>query len=264
MRVFIRFLGCYFRFQTYYRVRFWAELVRDLLMMYSCYALWDVMYDYGMGFAGADRMQLLTYGVIGGLVTTFITRDGCQRYIRERIMSGTMDGDLVKPMGLQKMLLTRDLAQKLAKLIQFTLPALLLFLLLTGMYYLPGPVNFLLFLISFGLAYLILFSVNYLFGLLCFVTLSVENIYFCYTAVVCFLAGQLVPLWMFPQWARRVVNLLPFRCMYDIPMSIFIGRIDLEQACRAIGLQLFWTIVLWIAGRILWKTVRKQIISQGG
>lgn len=264
MRVFWRFLGCYCRFNGYYRVRFWAEFVRDGLMMYSYYALWSVMYDYGMGYAGATRIQLLTYGVVGGLVTTFITRDGCQRYIRERIMNGTMDADLVKPVGLQRHMLVRDLAQKLSKLIQFTIPTLIVFIVLAGMYYLPSVEKLLLFAVSLFLAYLVLFSINYLFGLLCFITLSVENIYFCYTAVVCFLSGQFVPLWMFPQWAQKIITVLPFRCIYDIPMSIYIGRTELPGAMRDLLLQMIWAFVLWVTGAVLWKTVKKRILSQGG
>ena len=264
MKVFFRFLKCYLHFNVYYRIRFFTEFLRDALMMYSYYALWSVMYDYGMGYAGATREQLLTYGVVGGLVTTFITRDGCQRYLKERVGKGTVDGDMVKPMGLQTHMLVRDLGMKLSKLLQFTLPTLAVFILLTKLYYLPSLEMLLLFLVSFVLAYIILFSVNYLFGMLCFVTLAIENIYFCYTAVVCFLAGQFVPLWMFPAWAQRIVNVLPFRCIYDIPMSIYIGRISAQEALASIGLQLVWAAILWGCGALSWKAVKKYVISQGG
>lgn len=264
MKVFARFMKCYFTFNTYYRLNFIMEYVRDALMMYSYYALWNVMYDHGMAYAGATRIQLLTYGVFGGLVTTFITRDGCQRYIRERIRKGTVDGDMVKPMSLHMHMLMRDLGQKLAKLIQFTIPTLAVFIVAARLYYMPELTNLCLFLISMAMAYIILFSINYLFGMICFVTLSVESIYFCYTAVMCFLAGQLVPLWMFPYWAQKIVNVLPFRCIYDIPMSIYIGRVTYTEAIYNIVLQLFWAVILWLCGTLAWKLIKKHIISQGG
>ena len=264
MKVWYRFLKCYFRFHLYYRSRFLTELIRDFLMMYSCYALWNALYEQGIGADGLTRVQLLTYGVVGGLVTTFITRDGCQRYIVRRITEGTMDGDLLKPLDLQYHMLLKDLAQKSAKLLQFTVPALLVFSFLAGLYYFPALWQVLLFAGSVFLGYLVLFSINYLFGLLCFVTLTVENIYFCYTAVVCFLAGQLVPLWMFPEWMQRLISGLPFRCIYDIPMSIYIGRVGFEEAVKQMGLQFLWAILLWLLGMVLWKIVRKRIVSQGG
>lgn len=264
MRTFSRFLKCYFHFNTYYRLEFFMQFIRDALMMYCYHALWGVLFDQGMGYEGASRIQMVTYGVFGALVTTFITRDGCQIYIRDRIRQGTMDADLLKPIDLQVHMLMRDFSQKLAKLLQFSLPTLIIFMVAARMFFVPAPEDFVLFLISMVLAYMVLFDINYLFGLLCFVTLSVENISFCYTAVVSFLAGQLVPLWMFPEWARRIVSFLPFRCIFDVPMSIYIGRISLGEALPMMVLQLFWAAALWLCGIWAWRSIQKHIISQGG
>jgi ABC-2 type transport system permease protein len=114
------------------------------------------------------------------------------------------------------------------------------------------------------LAYGVLFGINFLFGLLCFYTLSIENISFCYTAVVSFLAGQMVPLWMFPQWAQTIIGLLPFRCIFDVPMSIYIGRVSVQQGLRDIGLQGFWMVALAALGTVAWAGIRRRVISQGG
>ena len=264
MKVFARFLKCYSRLNTYYRFEFVMQFVRDALMMYCFYALWSVLFDQGMGYVGATKLQVLVYGVYGAAVTTFVTRDGCQTYIRERIRQGTMDADILKPLGLQTHMLMRDAAQKISKLVQFTLPTLILFILITRLFFLPTLLNAALFLLSVALAYGVLFSINYLFGMLCFYTLSVENISFCYTAVVSFFAGQLVPLWMFPEWAQGIVNVLPFRCIYDVPMSIFIGRMATAEAARAIALQIVWVAILWGCGSLAWRRVRSHVISQGG
>ena len=264
MKVFRRFLKCYARLNAYYRFEFVMQFVRDALMMYCFYALWDALFRQGMGYAGATRIQVILYGVYGAAVSAFVTRDGCQTYIRDRIRQGTMDADLLKPVDLQAHMLMRDAAQKIARFAQFTLPTLVIFQLAMGLFYLPSPRDALLFAVSVLLAYGVLFSINYLFGMLCFYTLSVENISFCYTAVVSFFAGQLVPLWMFPDWAQAVVNVLPFRCIHDIPMSIFIGRFPAGQALRALGLQAAWLAILWACGALAWRRVRAHVVSQGG
>jgi ABC-2 type transport system permease protein len=264
MKVFGRFLACYFRQNAYYRFEFVMQFVRDALMMYCYYALWNIIFDYGMGYEGAEKIQVLVYGVYGAVVTTFVTRDGCQVYMKTRIRQGTMDADLLKPLGFQMHMLMRDLSQKAAKFVYFTLPALILFSLLTRLFFVPALTNFCLFLVSTVLAYMVLFSINFLFGILCFYTLSVENIAFCYTAVITFLSGQMVPLWIFPQWAQNIVNILPFRCIFDMPMSIYIGRLTVAEALKVIALQLVWGVVLWLLGGLAWRGVRKHVISQGG
>lgn len=264
MKVFKRFLKCYCHLNTYYRFEFVMQFVRDALMMYCFYALWDALFREGMGYEDATRIQVIIYGVYGAVMTTFITRDGCQTYIRDRIRQGTMDADLLRPIGLQLHMLMRDFSQKLSKLVQFTLPTLIVFQLIMRLWFVPELQNAVMFLVSLILAYGVLFSINYLFGMLCFYTLTLENISFCYTAVVSFFAGQLVPLWMFPEWAQRIVNLLPFRCIHDIPMSIFIGRMTMAESLASLALQAAWLVILWICGALAWRRVRTHVISQGG
>lgn len=206
----------------------------------------------------------MVYGVYGAVTAVFVTRDGCQTYIRERIRQGTIDGDLVKPLNLQLHLLYRDFAQKIAKFLQFTLPSLLIFSVATRLFFRPQLFDLIFFIAALILAYGILFCVNFLFGMLCFYTLSIENIYFCYTGVILFLSGQMVPLWIFPDWARRIVEFLPFRYIFDAPMSIYIGRYAPKEALLILLVQAGWLTVLWILGALSWAHVRKAIISQGG
>ena len=264
MKLFGRFLKCYSHLNTYYRFEFIMQFVRDALTMYCFYALWSVLFDQGMGYEGATKLQVLIYGVYGAAVTTFVTRDGCQTYIRDRIRQGTMDADLLKPISLQTHMLMRDTSQKISKFLQFTLPTLIIFQLIMRLFFLPTLQNAVMFALSVLLAYGVLFSINYLFGMLCFYTLSMENISFCYTAVVSFFAGQLVPLWMFPEWAQKIVNILPFRCIHDIPMSIFIGRMTTTEAAQGLALQAVWVVTLWICGSLAWRRVSSHVISQGG
>lgn len=264
MKIFLSFVKRYFKLDTYYQFEFYMQLLRDFMIMYSAYCLWRVLFAQGLGYAGASREAVLTYGVFGAVFTSFVTRDGCQTYISKKIRDGVMDADLLKPIDLQMHMFIRDLSQKFSKLLLVTLPALIIFLVLTKLFFAVNMLNFTLFLISGMLAYIILFAINFLFGMLCFFTLSIESISFAYTAVVSFLAGQMVPLWLFPHWALKIINLLPFRCIFDIPMSIYIGRGSTMNMIIDIGLQAFWAVLLIICGNLAWKAVRSHVISQGG
>lgn len=264
MNLMRRFVKCYFHYNTYYRFEFVMQFIRDALMMYCNYKLWTVLYQYGMGTEDMGQLQMVTYGVFGAVVTTFITRDGCQKYVRDRIRQGTIDGELLRPIDLQVHMLMRDLSKKISKLLLFTLPTLCIFILAARLFFVPKATNALLFVISLPLAYLSLFCIDYLLGMLCFVTLSIESISFAYTALISFFAGQLIPLWMLPKWAGVIVNLLPFRCIFDIPMSIYIGRYTTKEAIAAIMLQIVWGAALWIIGKLSWKKIKQNVISQGG
>jgi ABC-2 type transport system permease protein len=264
MKVFFSFAKRYFKLDTYYQFEFYMQLLRDFMIMYAAYCLWNALFNQGIGYVGATREQVLTYGVFGAIFTSFVTRDGCQNYISKKIRDGVIDTDLLKPIGLQRHMFIRDLSQKLSKLLLVTLPSLVIFILLTRLFFVVDMTNLLLFFLSGALAYIVLFAVNFLFGMICFFTLSIESISFAYASVVSFLAGQMVPLWLFPDWAQKIINLLPFRCIFDIPMSIYIGRVATVDMIKDIGLQLFWAVTLIICGNLAWKSVRSHIISQGG
>lgn len=158
----------------------------------------------------------------------------------------------------------RDFSQKLSKLLLFTIPILIIFSLITQMQWVFVPQNLLLFLVSVLLAYVILFSVSFLFGMLCFYTLSLENMSFVYTGIISFLAGQLVPLWFFPQWGLAIVKALPFRYIYDLPMSLLVGGISGTEIWPAMAMQVGWAVLLLVLGQLAWRHVGRCVISQGG
>jgi ABC-2 type transport system permease protein len=74
----------------------------------------------------------------------------------------------------------------------------------------------------------------------------------------------MVPLWLFPQFLRRLAEVLPFQAVYYIPMSIYIRTLNGEAALRALGLQAFWAVVLVLISRWAWSRVQARLIVQGG
>ena len=79
-----------------------------------------------------------------------------------------------------------------------------------------------------------------------------------------FLAGGYIPLPFFPEPIRRVVELLPFAAMQNMPLRIYSGDIAGADALQGIGLQIFWFAVLLIFGKSLMKRSLKRVVTQGG
>jgi ABC-2 type transport system permease protein len=100
--------------------------------------------------------------------------------------------------------------------------------------------------------------------MLAFVTLNIQNVSFAFGALISFLAGQIIPLWMFPDSLRRIVLLLPFRSIFDVPMSIYIGHLNGLQLQQAVIQQVIWVVVLLVLGQFCWRLVQRYVVSQGG
>jgi ABC-2 type transport system permease protein len=77
-----------------------------------------------------------------------------------------------------------------------------------------------------------------------------------YYSLVAFFAGQMVPLWLFPQFLRVLAEALPFQSVYYIPLSIYTGTLAGEGAVRAIGLQALWAVFLVLISR--WKPLGRM------
>ena len=105
---------------------------------------------------------------------------------------------------------------------------------------------------------------NFILGLLSMITMNIKNINWGYNAVLRFFSGQMVPLWIFPGILGTVSGILPFRCIYAIPMSIYIGNDAGVDMLRVLGVQFVWILLLWVFSRLLMKRVFARVMIQGG
>jgi ABC-2 type transport system permease protein len=77
-------------------------------------------------------------------------------------------------------------------------------------------------------------------------------------------SGNLIPLPLFPDWARTALFLQPFAGVMDIPVRIYFGGLTGTAALAGLGLQLFWTVVLIAAGWVWMGGVMGRLQVQGG
>ena len=83
--------------------------------------------------------------------------------------------------------------------------------------------------------------------------------------VVMLLAGAVIPLPFFPEDIRKVIELLPFQAIYNLPLKILIDK-SLTACDYGLILlqQLFWLVVLFIISRLCFKKASKAITVNGG
>src|SRR5262249_48293459 len=95
-------------------------------------------------------------------------------------------------------------------------------------------------------------------------TISGEGAVMLLTTLVTFLSGMIVPLPLFPAWAQRAVQALPFAGLVDLPFRVFAGHIPPAAAVSVLQRQLFWTIALVLIGRWLLSRGLRRVVVQGG
>lgn len=66
--------------------------------------------------------------------------------------------------------------------------------------------------------------------------------------VTSFFSGGVIPLPFFPDGLRRVLEMLPFGSMQNMPLQIFCGNMGSEEALKGIVLRIFWLFMMVLAG----------------
>lgn len=67
------------------------------------------------------------------------------------------------------------------------------------------------------------------------------------------LGGMLLPLTLFPDWARQVLELLPFQFLFYFPVMTLLGRVGPREWLGGIALALAWCGVIGLVGRLVWQ-----------
>jgi ABC-2 type transport system permease protein len=208
---------------------------------------------------------LITYVCLGQAFS--FARPG-QRRVLVRIGYGIRRGDvildLIRPTDYQLLTFSETLGAYLMEIAMVSLPSYLLALIVFGIDLPASPGAALGFVISLMGALFLIFSLDFLTGLLGFWTSSVWGLGYAKIAVVDILAGTIIPLTLFPEWLRRIVLILPFKGMAYTPLAIYVGEIEDSAIWTNILGQFAWGLGLVLLTRLLWLRARRRIEIQGG
>ena len=128
-------------------------------------------------------------------------------------------------------------------------------------------INLLWFVISTVFALIVNFNIEMLVATLCLYTESTWGINIVKETIVLLLSGASIPLAFFPEKLRVVVQYLPFRAVYDIPLTILLqknGSDTFEGLLPMFALQVIWIVILTAAGTLFWNYSVKKITVNGG
>lgn len=187
--------------------------------------------------------------------------------ISSAIETGSIAYDLVRPMDLYGRWFSRAAASRISHTLLYGMPALLIALIIPEPYRLALPADFLtlgLFLVSTALALSVVVSFAMLMYVTMFYTLSHRGVRIIVTALTSFLSGGVIPLPFFPAPVLRIVELLPFAAMQNMPLRIYNGDIAGLDALGGIGFQCLWLAALVLLGKLLMRRAIGRVVVQGG
>ena len=185
----------------------------------------------------------------------------------DKIRNGNISYDLCRPVDMYWFYYARIAAQKLTGSLLRGAPMLIVAFLLPKGWGLMLPAS------AAGLGTALM---GLILGLLC--VSALENITMAFTMrtldprgmqsllnlLMLILAGNILPLTLFPDSWQKVITLLPYAQLLDGPIRLYTGEYGLTEAPRILLIQAFWVFTLILAGYGMWQANRKHMIVQGG
>jgi ABC-2 type transport system permease protein len=261
---YLRLISAGFRRYSTYRQAVVAGLATNVVFGFMrCAVLLTVFAGTLAGsarIAGYDPSRTVTFVWIGqGLIAVVLIWGNAD--FGERIRTGDLAVDLLRPIDLQVTLLAEDLGRAaFALLTRLTGP------LLVGLIFfdlvLPGSaLRWAAFGASVLLAILVSFAMRFLLNLVAFWLLDWRGLLSLYGATSSVLAGLVIPIAFFPGWARTMIWATPFPAMLQAPIDIAIAR---GSAWPLLVHQLAWAGSLLAAGRLVLARAVRTLVIQGG
>lgn len=192
---------------------------------------------------------------------------GMDNEIFDLIVNGNIAYELCRPVHIYSMWFARGIAGRMSGALLRCIPILVITPFLPEPFAMLPPasgLHFILFLITMALGLAVTIAICTLVYMLAFFTISPQGLRTFVCSAVELLAGAVIPLPFFPERIRFLLELLPFASMQNVALRIYSGSLTEREMVRAVGLQLFWLVVLLIAGRGLARAAEKKVIIQGG
>jgi len=126
------------------------------------------------------------------------------------------------------------------------------------------PRAWLLFAVCLPPAAAIAFLLDFVTGSLAFWIQDVKGLVRVKNLVGAFLAGQFVPLALFPPSFFPLLEALPFRYTLSFPLEVLTGSLSIEATARGLLWQTGYCLGLWACYRVVWRFGLKSYTAPGG
>ncbi len=262
IKKYLAYIRCGFLEGCAYRSTFITGMLANFIQAIVLYYVWKSIFAY-QDVVNGYTWEIMRQYVFVAFLCNSVFSMGFEMSIAERIVKGDIILDLLKPLSYRGMLFFRMLG---TAGMEFAVTFLLvgsIYLTVNGVRYLNG-IRILLFLTALLLGMGIKFCIQYIFSLMCFYTDNSYGVTKAREILTNFFSGALIPLAMFPDMLRRIVDYLPFRGIIYTPCCIFIGTFSIHDSVLNILMQAAWILLLSLFGTLLGKKAFGIISMYGG
>ena len=187
--------------------------------------------------------------------------------LQDKIRTGSIAYDMCRPVNLYGFYYVRIIAQKMTGSFLRAVPMLVFALLLPegwGLSLPASPAGFILALAGLALGLLCVGAMENITMGFTMRTLDSRGMQAMLNLLMMILAGNILPLTLFPDSWQKAITLLPYAQMLDAPIRLYTGETPPAAALQVFLIQAAWMLALTALGVLFWQRNQKRIVIQGG
>lgn len=250
-----------------YRMNFYVYLLGNALQTIVLIYIWKAVFDSSgrsviNGFTFSDMFGY----VILSMMTGILVRNDVHWAIGMDVRKGDIAMNLIKPVSYHLRMYFAAMGDIAGNFMFVFWPLWLVYtayqILWLGTW--PDPARIGLYLVSVILSSLLMFGINFMFGLAAFYVEYIFGFIFAKEALIRLVSGELIPLAFFPAAILAVFKFLPFAGLVYTPVMIYMGKFTGQELWFNLGIQAIWVVVLLLLSVVIWRRAIKRLRILGG
>ena len=226
-----------------YEFNVYGNIIMQTIIMITSAYFWRALYTGRSVVNGVDAGSMQTYIIISSALSVLLITN-VERRIGRSVEKGSVATDMMKPISLFGMFLAEDIGSIIALIFQNMLPILLIGSLMIKVPVMADIRNLPMFVISVVESFLINWLIAALFGMMAFATINNNA--------------------LIQESVSKVLSALPFVYIYQLPLSIYIGRGDRTGMISQMRIQFIWLVILSALFFYAQSRITRKVMVQGG
>ena len=246
-----------------YEFNVYGNIIMQTIIMITSAYFWKALYKNQSMVGDVTVDSMLTYIVASSMLSVLLITN-VERRIERSVEKGTVATDMMKPVNIFGVYFAEDTGSIVALIFQNMLPIFIVGSLAVKLPVMADIRDLPLFIISVTESMLINWLIAALFGMIAFTAVNIDALIQVKKHLIRLLSGSIIPVWFFPEHAAKVLNSMPFVYIYQLPLSIYIGRGSRAEHVYGIKIQTVWLMILILAFWLAQSRASRKVMIQGG
>lgn len=249
--------------QMSYRAATLAGLATNLFFGFLRVAVMTALYGARPAVAGMDLQAAITFTGLAQAVIAYLSIFGWYDLMRS-VNSGEVAADLLRPLSYFRFWLAVDLGRALVAFLLRGVTIMIGYHLFFAITLPTTLAQWLALTLAFGFSWWLSFAWRFLVNLAAFWTPNALGVGRFAFGIAWVLSGFFMPLRFFPDWFQTLCHFTPFPSMVNTTIEIYLGLLTGNALLWALGMQVFWLVVLTGACQVTLRAGVKKLVIQGG